>query len=560
MRRFLKRWLKYFIFAGVFSMFINTLYLTFPLYMLVIYVRVLQGSNFSTLYAVTIGALTALLVLGLLDFLRSRLLVKAGVDMDQVLSRRVLKEMLLDSCRVNGLGYTQGLKDVNTLRNYFAGNAVFAFFDAPWVPIYLLVIYLMHPVLGMVATGGAVILLLFGVLQGVFTRKDLHQAQEENARDRDFIVRSLRNAEVVSSMGMESSMAGHWRRINDQEVWYQDRAGQKGQVLDSMSKSFRMLMQVIIFGAGATLVLMDQASTGIIIAASIIMGRALAPVEQGIGAWKQTVEARSAYKRLNSLLLSSREQENIRVSGIQGDLRVEEVGLDLGEKTVLQDISFHLPKGQILGLIGPNGAGKTSLCRMILGMWEPSRGQVLLDGTPAHRLDQDILGPFIGYLPQDVELFPGTVSENIARLQEVDSEKVVRAAKMACVHEVILRFPQGYETDIGESGQILSGGQRQRVGLARALYGDPSLVILDEPSSNLDEAGEQALAQALHNLREQGATVIMITHKPSLLAHVDRILALQQGRINLLGDRDEILKRLMREQPGGSASFGGPSA
>ena len=524
----LRKCSKYFIFAGVFSLFINTLYLTFPLYMLAVYVRVLASYSLSTLYATTIMALVALLVLGILDFIRSRLLVKAGVKMDELLSRKVLR-------------------DINILRNYFGGNSIFAFFDVPWIFIYLGIIYLIHPILGLTATFGAVVLLILGLLQSSLTKKDLEKANSLNIQSRGLILKSFRTSEVIQSMGMLKKTAAHWNKINDKESACQDRAGNTSQILSSISQSFGSLMQVIIFGAGAALVLMNKSDPGVIIAASIIMGRALAPVNLAIGAWKQTSGAKSAYRRLKELLDASTKQEQIQVKDLQGNLKVQNAGLDLGEKRVLNNICFSLNHGEIMGLIGPNGAGKTSLCRIILGMWAPSQGNVLLDQEDVFNLDQDSLGPYIGYLPQTVELFTGTVTENIARMGKVDSKKVVEAAKKAGAHEVILRFPFGYETDIGEAGRSLSGGQRQRVGLARVFYGNPGLVILDEPDSNLDEQGEKALVQALENLKNNGTTTIMITHKLNLLNNVDKILVLKNGEMSMFGNRDDVLERLKVE-------------
>ncbi|MFO7750529.1 MAG: type I secretion system permease/ATPase [Desulfobacteraceae bacterium] len=549
MARFLWKCFNYLAVAGFFSLFINSLYLVFPIYMMVIYNRVLASYSFSTLYAVTAGAVVALVVMGLLDLFRSRILVKAGVYMDSLLGRRVLKAMLKESSSVDSPGYNQGLMDINTIRNYLAGNAVFAFFDVPWIPIYLGVIWLIHPMLGMTATGGAVMLLFLGVMQNYLTRKDLEQVHTIKGEDRNFVLKSLRNSEMLKAMGMLNHTAVRWNRINDQEMAFQERANIKGAAMDSASKSFRSFMQVLIYCIGALLVIRYEVNTGSIIAASIIMGRALAPVEQGIGAFKQTIGAKAAYKRLDRLLKASSGHRLKRVDRIEGALEVVDAGLEIDDKTILQEISFDLKKGESMGLIGQNGAGKTSLCRMILGMWSPSAGEVRLDGEPAADLDQELLGPFIGYLPQDVELFTGTVSENIARMGEVDSKKVLRAAKMAGAHEAILRFANGYETDIGEAGLSLSGGQRQRVGLARALYGDPALVILDEPNSNLDEAGEKALVTALHMLKQQETTVIMITHKPALLSGVDKLLVLKPGSPADFGPRDEVFARALGPVP-----------
>ncbi|SDT84642.1 ATP-binding cassette, subfamily C, EexD [Desulfobacula phenolica] len=526
-------------------MFINTLHLTFSLYMLAVYDNVLSSYSFPTLYAITALALVALTVLGSLEFCRSRLLVRAGVKLDGLLSRRVLKDMLRDLCRADSMKYTQGLKDINTLRNYLGGNSIFAFFDVPWIFIYLWVIYLVHPVLGLTATGGAVVIFIIGLLQNSLTKKDIENTGALNIQGRQWLFTSFRTARELQSMGMIDHAADGFCKINDKEIVLQDKVGNIGHILGSFSQSFGVLMQVIIFGAGAALVLAHEANPGVIIAASIIMGRALAPVNQGIAAWKQTSGARSAYDNLNKLLKTSDNEDPLELETVNGELKVDDVSLDIGEAKVLKSISFELKPGQIMGLVGPNGAGKTSLCRMILGMWVPTRGVVTLDGHDMFKLDNDALGQSLGYLPQNVELFTGTVTENIARMGKVDSKKILDAATQAGAHETILRFPQGYDTDIGEAGQSLSGGQRQRVGLARALYGNPKLVILDEPNSNLDEAGEQALLGALKNLKEMGATTIMITHKPSLLYTVDKILVLKNGEQARFGDRDEVFGQMM---------------
>ena len=547
MAHFLRKCLNYFVFAGIFSLFINTLYLTFPIYMEAVYVRVLESHSFPTLYAITIGAVVALLVLGILDFLRSRILIKAGIRMDGLLGRRVLRDMLKDAARIGAPLYNQGLTDINVLRNYFAGNAIFAFFDVPWIPVYLGVIYLLHPILGYTATGGAAIILFLGLLQNILTKKDIETINDLKSRERKIVLKNLRNAEMLKSMGMLGNASRHWNRINDQEMEAQDKTGKKGQVLNAVSTSFRSFMQVLIYCVGALLVIKNEVNIGSIIAASIIMGRALAPVQQGIGAWKQTIGAKASYKRLNSLLNASKKNKLLTIDSLKGELEVKNVALTIDKKKIIEGLSFVLKAGESMGLIGHNGAGKTSLCRMLLGIWAPSAGEIFLDGQTVDKIDPESLGPFVGYLPQDVELFTGTVSENIARMGTTDSKKVVKAAEMAGAHEVILRFLQGYETDIGEAGMSLSGGQRQRVGLARAMYGNPALVILDEPNSNLDETGEIALVHALERLKAQGTTIIMITHKPSLLSSVDKVLVLKQGCAPDFGNRDEVFGRALTE-------------
>ena len=516
--------------------------------MLGVYTRVLKSYSMSTLYALTLLALSALLTLGILDFIRSRLLVKAGVKMDRLMSRPVLKTMIAELSRADSDGYTRGLQDVNTLRNYFSGNAVFAFFDVPWIFIYLGVIFLIHPVLGFTATGGGIVLITVGIIQTLVTRKDHAEINQVKNKEQDFLQRSFRNSHMLRSMGMLGNCSQHWNRINNSAALNLKRSENRSHYLGAVSTSFRSMMQVIIFGVGALLVVLNQANSGVIIAASIIMGRALAPIDQGIGAWKQTSGAVDAYRRLKKLMETRVSGEAIDIDQLEGNLDVINASLELSDKTVLDNVSFSLQKGEVMGLVGHNGAGKTCLCRMLLGMWQPTQGEIKIDGKDIFPLDQDEMGSYIGYLPQDVELFPGTVSSNIARLKKVDSEKVVEAATMAGAHEVILRFPMGYETDIGEAGATLSGGQRQRVGLARALYGNPGLVILDEPNSNLDDAGEAALVGALDKLKQKGTTTIMITHKPELLYHVDKILVLKQGKPVGFGTKEEVFNSFLHTE------------
>ncbi|MDA3897001.1 MAG: type I secretion system permease/ATPase [Desulfobacteraceae bacterium] len=546
MRKFLKKWMKYFLFAGFFSLFINLLALTFPIYMLAIYDRVLTSHSLPTLITISIGAVFALLVLGILDFFRSRLLVKAGVDMDKTLSRPVMSEMLKASCRINKSSYTEGLKDINILRNYFAGNAIFGFFDAPWTPLYIIVIYLMHPILGLFALCAALLLFLLGLLQELLTRKRSGMADAIAGQERNFISTSMRNAEVIRAMGMTDGIKDHWKGLNREVMILQTQANRFAGALNSVSKSFRPATQVLIYGLGAYLVLQNESTAGVIIAASIIMRQALNPVEQLMNTWRQTVTARGAYKRIDDLIKSMDMDEKMELPPPEGQLTLEGVTLGSGEKIILNNISFSLSVGEQLGLIGPSGSGKTTLCRLMLGIWAAAAGTVRLDGADVFKWDKNHLGPYVGYLPQEIEFFSGTISENIARMGDVDPEKVISAAQMSGIHEMILKLGNGYDTQIGDHGGIrLSGGQRQRVAMARALYGEPKLIVLDEPNSNLDDAGEQALLKALAQLKELKITTIIVTHKPSLLNTVDKVLMLQDGQVANFGPKEEVFSRLL---------------
>ncbi|MCB2183184.1 MAG: type I secretion system permease/ATPase [Desulfobulbaceae bacterium] len=549
MKKFLLQWKKYFAFAALFSMFINLLHLTFPIYMLSIYDRVLTSYSMPTLMTITAGALFAYLTFAFLDFLRSRLLVRAGIKIDESLSDIVLQEMLKDASRLMKAGTGSGLRDVNTLRNYFAGASIFSLFDLPWAPAYLLIIYIMSPVLGAVATAGAVAIIILGISQEKLTKKGLDAANIKNNESQRFIASTLRNAEVTRSMGMLSGIKEKWEQTNRQVVALQTKASHNAGIIQSATKTLRMCMQVFIYGIGAYLVLKNESTPGIMIAASIIMGRALAPVEQVMSTWKSTIEARGSYRRLDELLQRADQTEYMELPPPKGNLSVENVLLVLGASTrALNGVTFSLNAGESMGLIGPSAAGKTTLCRVLLGIWPAMHGSVRLDGADIFQWEKELLGPYIGYLPQDVELFYGTVSENIARMGTVDPDKVVEAAQNAGVHEMILRLPKGYDTEIGEMGQMLSGGQRQRIGLARAIYGMPRFVILDEPNSNLDDIGEKGLLQALKILKENGSTVIMVTHKIPMLANMDKILMLKDGAVAMFGKRDDVFKALAAQQ------------
>lgn len=544
MKKFLRAWKKYLMYAGFFSLFINLFQLTFPIYMLLIYDKVLTSYSLPTLSVITTIAVVALLTMAVLDVIRSRILVRMSVAMDNQMSEDVLSGMIRRAAFV-GEENKATLKDVSILRQYMSGSAVFAFFDVPWTPIFIGLIFILHPLLGFVSLAGAILVFISGILQERLSRKPLETANQISSASQDLVSMSMRNAEAVRSMGMLGSLTGRWHSLNDAVIGLQTRASEYAGVLQSFTKALRMFMQVAIYGVGAWLALTGESTPGVMIAASIIMGRGLAPIEQGMAAYKQTSDAVQAYKRLNEHFNKPAESKNMDLPAPKGRLSCEGVSLAApGNVYLLQGVQFHLEPGEAMGLIGPSAAGKTTLCRLLIGLWPPTLGTVRLDGANVFSWDQEKLGKYIGYLPQDVELFSGTVAENIGRFENYSSEDVVAAAQKAGAHEMILRLPNGYDTKIGVGGASLSGGQRQRLGLARALYGNPKLIILDEPSSNLDEEGERTLLEALQRLKEEKATVIVVSHKMTTLVSMDKLLVLNGGRVAQFGERQQVLQAL----------------
>jgi ATP-binding cassette, subfamily C, type I secretion system permease/ATPase len=484
-----------------------------------------------------------------LDALRAQLLAVSGAALDRQLGPRVLDGLLAQTARLSGAAYLNGLRDVAALRGFLGGAGLIAIFDAPWLVLFLLVIFLFHPLLGAVALAGALVMGALAWLNERLTRQPLERAQSEARRAGRFIDASVRNAEVVSALGMLPAVTHRWTRLNDAALREQLRANRLGGTLTGLTKLSRQLIQIAMLGTGAWLVVDQHVTAGIMMAATIILGRALAPVETLVAGWRSLVEARAAWHRLDQLLGGNPPAEpGTELPAPAGELRVEGAtfALRAGERPIVRGVSFTLPAGESLGVIGPSASGKSSLARLVVGVWKPQAGTVRLDGADVASWPRERLGPHVGYLPQDVELFAGTVAENIARLGEPDPAEVIRAAQRAHVHELVLRLPKGYDTEIGESGQTLSPGQRQRIGLARALYGNPRLVVLDEPNANLDNEGDEALLRALHDLRENGVTTVVIAHRPSVLREVDKMLVLREGAVETLGTRAEVMARVTR--------------
>jgi PrtD family type I secretion system ABC transporter len=546
MRQLVARFRPFFLYAGLFSLAINLLLLVPPLYMLQVFDRVITSRSEETLLALSLAAVLGLGLMACLDVLRSRLLAAAGIALDRMLGPRVLDGLL---SRVKSAGFVHGLRDVNTLRGFFTGNGVLAIFDTPWLPLFLLIIFLFHPLLGAIALAGGVAMWLLAFLNERFARLPLERVQAEGRRASRFIDASMRNAEVMSALGMLPAVTRRWSHLNDVVLREQVQASAIGARFSGWTKFTRQFIQMAMLAAGAWLVVHQHVSAGVMIAATILLGRALAPVEMMVAGWRSLVEARGAWQRLEELLGAHPPAEpttDLPVPAGRLDVERAVFGIQDGERPIIRGVSFALAAGEALGIIGPSASGKSTLARLLVGVWKPVSGVVRLDGADVATWSREKLGPHIGYLPQDVELFTGTVAENIARLGEPDPAEVIRAAQRAHVHELILRLPRGYDSEIAEGGQALSPGQRQRIALARALYGNPRFVVLDEPNANLDHDGDQALMRTLHELRADGVTVVVVAHRPSLLAGADKLLVLRDGVIEAFGPRGEIMPRVTR--------------
>src|SRR5688572_23492111 len=533
------------------SSVINLLYLTGSFFMLEIYDRILPSRSIPSLVA--LGILVAVLYAfqGLLDLVRSRVLVRIGSHLDESLNGRVFAALVRLPLLAGGKAANmQPLRELDQVRSFMSGMGPAALFDLPWMPLYLAICFLFHPWIGWTATLGALLLVFLTILTEVMARKPTRSAAGFGAQRQILAEAGRRNAEVLGAMGMAGRVASQWEAKNAEYMASQRRAADVVGGLGAISKVLRMLLQSAVLGVGAYLVINEQATAGIIIASSILTSRALAPVELAIANWKGFIAARQSWRRLNDLFtLMPIDKERLALPRPRGSLVAEHVsGAPPGvAKLVVQDIAFTLKAGQGLGIIGPSASGKSSLARLIVGVWQPARGKVRLDGAALEQWSPEALGAHIGYLPQTVELFAGTVAQNIGRFDEAAAaEEIIKAAKTAGVHELILRLPDGYATEIGENGAALSAGQRQRVALARALYGDPFLVVLDEPNSNLDAEGETALTQALLAVRARGGIAVVIAHRPSALAGVDLVLVMNEGKAQMIGPKDEVLMKVTR--------------
>lgn len=546
-----------FLMVGVFSMVANVLMLSPTLYMLQVFDRVMSSRSELTLLAMSLITLFLFGVMAFAEWMRSRVLVRSGVRLDALLGTRVFNASFDAHLAPSRVSPARSFGDLIQIRQFLTGQGILAFFDTPWTPIYMGVLFILHPILGFLALFFAAVqgaLAWFGHRRTVTPAEDASKASSESAA---YLQSKLRNAEVLEPMGMVHNLRPHWARRHAHAQELQGRAQAITHRITAWSKFIRYSQQSLALGAGALLVIDGQLSPGGMIAANVLMSRALAPIDMLVGTWRGFIGARSAFRRLEALLAAHPERDPAlsRVAP-QGALTLRDVvAVAPGRaEPILKGVSVAVPQGTVTVVLGPSGSGKSTLARCMLGIWPDVSGEVLIDGLPIAGWDRNELGPYVGYLPQDVELFEGSIAENIARFGEVSPEKVIAAARSAGLHEMILRFPKGYDTPIGEAGHLLSGGQRQRIGLARAMYGDPVLVVLDEPNANLDDVGEAALVRAVQELKVKGCTVFLITHRPGIVAVADRVLVLRNGVVKADEPRDEVLAALRTAQSGPEGS------
>ena len=542
---------KSFIMVGLFSMFINILMLVPPLYMLQLYDRVLGSRSQDTLIMLTLIVVVLFITMGLLEVVRSRVLVRVGNKLDSMLSQRIFDNLFELERKAPGRSSSMPLNDLTQVRQFMTGNGLFAFFDAPWMPIYIIVLFIFHPAFGFFAIFAAIVLVGITVANEYSTKEKLAEANNLSRASTIYVDSNIRNAEVVNAMGMRNNISKIWADKYYGFLNAQNIASDSAGVWSNLSKSLRVMFQSLILGLGAYLAINMEVTPGMMIAASIIMGRALAPLDLIIGSWKGFSSARSSYERIEGLLNDfPKDKEYMQLPAPKGEITLENVVVIPPSGTVpsLKGISMKIEKGDVVGIIGPSAAGKSSLARVMLGLWPLSNGVARIDKADISQWDREDLGKYVGYLPQDIELFEGTVSQNIARFGEVEPEKVVEAASKAGVHEMILKLNEGYDTKIGPGGASLSGGQRQRIGLARALYNNPVFIVLDEPNSNLDDVGEAALVEAIKTLRAGGTTVVIITHRTNVLQATNKLALINNGVLELYGNTNDVLNAIAQKQ------------
>jgi ATP-binding cassette, subfamily C, type I secretion system permease/ATPase len=540
-----------FIGVGIISCMINLLYLTGSLFMLEVYDRVLPSRSVPTLIGLIILAGGLYIAQGILDLIRGRILGRIGTSLDEALNARVFDIVVRLPLTVGGRNEgLQPLRDLDHVRGFLGGMGPSAFFDLPWLPFYLAICFAFHVLIGVTALAGAIILVTLTIMTEFLSRVPARQALGLATRRNDLAAASRRNAEVLVSMGMSGRLARRWTDANQNYLDGNQRASDVAGGLGAVAKVLRMMLQSAVLAVGAYLVIHQEATAGIIIAGSILSARALAPVDLAIAHWKGFIAARQSWHRLSRLLESIPARPTPTLLQTPSSrLSVEAVSIvpPGDQRLIVQDVTFALAAGNGLGIIGPSGSGKSSLVRALVGVWQPARGKVRIDGAALDQWSSDVLGRHIGYLPQDVELFAGSVAQNICRFDpEATSDGIITAAKEAGVHEMIIKMREGYDTQVGEQGAALSAGQAQRVALARALYGNPFLIVLDEPNSNLDTEGDEALTRAIRGARERGAIVVVVAHRPIGIEAVDQLLVLRDGRVQAFGPKETVLAQVLQ--------------
>lgn len=548
MRHFLSSYRQVLFQAGVISFCINLLLLAPTLYMIQVFDRVFTSRSTETLAWLTVITVAMLVLYWVMDWIRARLLASVGALLDRLLSEPVMRRVLEDAARPSGGGLMFLARDVGVLRNFFGGPGIVAILDSPWLPFFVLLIFFFHPLLGAMSVVATLVLVGITVANFRMTQAAVEGIQDSTRRAGRFLDIGSRNAEVVAALGMNDAVVRRWGSYNRKALKLQHGLAEKTAWLVGGSRFARQLIQVLMLAAGAFLVIAQHVTPGVMLAVTLILGRALAPVEQLIANWKLIGEARAAYRRLDEVLaVPDTTAARVPLPRLRGEISFERVafGIRPGQPPIIKGISFAVGSGEFLGVIGPTGSGKSTLVRLMAGVWRAQAGSVRIDGAEVGQWDPKVLGRQVGYLPQDIELFPGTVAENIARMGKVSGKAVIAAARAAGAHELILGFAKGYATDVGVNGENLSGGQRQQVALARALYGMPRLLVLDEPNSNLDADGERALLAVLDRLKQAKITVVMVCHKPSLLARADKLLVLKEGSVAAFGSRDQVLASVM---------------
>jgi len=548
----LLRYRRLFGVLALFSGVINLLMLVPSIYMMQVFDRVLTSRNETTLLMLSLILLGFFALGCVLEWVRGQVMIKMSAGLDTQLGERVFDAAFERSLKEHSSNPAQVLSDLNSIRQFVTGPALIAIFDAPWLPIYVIATFLFHPWLGVFTVIGSLILAGLGVWNELTTRKSMSEANRLSVASSSYVNSTLQNAEVIQAMGMLAPLRQRWFNVQQRVITEQGEASDRSSRIAALSRFVRMTWQSLALGLGAILVIENQISAGVMIAVSVLLGRAMAPAEALIGSWKQMGNAKSSYERLNRLLNEfPKAAPGMPLPAPTGALSIDRLVITPPgmHKPAVNGVTISLAKGEVLAIIGPSASGKSSLARAMVGIWTARQGSVRLDSAEVGQWSRAALGPHLGYLPQDIELFDGSIAENIARFGEVDAGKVIAAAQLAGINEMILHFPKGYDTLLGTGGLGLSGGQKQRIGLARALYGQPALVVLDEPNSNLDDAGEAALVQAVRKLKAEGCTVVLVTHRPSILGAVDKLLFLKDGVQTLFGPRDQVLKTLVPATP-----------